>query len=325
MGKLTYTASAGLPPQSFGQEWLLHKRGSEWWYATGILNSASGDIYSWQFTLIKAVLKGLPFWLLMTALTDFQTGEHLYAQKMMPLPTRISVLPSAVGIPGEAVMWTKDGAPSRVEMIGKGFTLALNLKPNKAPAWHCDNGVLEMGNLGDPKERTYYYSYTNVSCQGCLMTDADAFPVTGKCWIDKQGGPYNLINVKTHWEWFSFRFDDGEEVMLFSFPQSSYQDGTYIRADGSYERLNDYTIEPIEFTEAAGMRFACKWSVTLTGGKAGTYTIVPKTDGQLNLAYFELLADIREESGTPVGVSFVELLPGVYNEKIDPTNMFKKV
>jgi len=42
---------------------------------------------------------------------------------------------------------------------------------------------------------------------------------------------------------------------------------------------------------------------------------VPLLDQQLNLVYFELLAEIYNPAGEKVGLCFVELLPGVYNKK----------
>jgi len=46
-------------------------------------------------------------------------------------------------------------------------------------------------------------------------------------------------------------------------------------------------------------------------------------DGQMNLAYFELLAEIINPSGERVGYCFVELLPGVRNPGKKPS--FKKL
>jgi len=45
------------------------------------------------------------------------------------------------------------------------------------------------------------------------------YKVSGKAWFDKQGGTYTLTSRWTNWEWFSMRFFDGKEIMLFSFPQ----------------------------------------------------------------------------------------------------------
>jgi hypothetical protein len=78
--------------------------------------------------------------------------------------------------------------------------------------------------------------------------------------------------------------------------------------------LNDYRITPLGFTVAGGKKFSCGWEVEMKGTKDEHYTIVPKIDGQLNLFYFELLADVIDRSGNKVGYCVVELLPGVYNK-----------
>ncbi len=56
---------------------------------------------------------------------------------------------------------------------------------------------------------------------------------------------------------------------------------------------------------------------------AQRYALEPFTTGQLNLAYFELPASIRDPNGEEVGLCFVELLPGVRNTKINPLLLFK--
>ncbi len=43
------------------------------------------------------------------------------------------------------------------------------------------------------------------------------------------------------------------------------------------------------------------------------YTLTPIIAGQLNLFYFELLAEIKDRAGNLAGYCFVELLPGVFN------------
>ena len=58
-----------------------------------------------------------------------------------------------------------------------------------------------------------------------------------------------------------------------------------------------------------------------------SYQIRPIMDGQMNLAYFELLAEIITPSGESVGYCFVELLPGVRNpgKKIGFKKLFERV
>ncbi|MFA7672911.1 MAG: lipocalin family protein [Clostridia bacterium] len=150
--------------------------------------------------------------------------------------------------------------------------------------------------------------------------------VKGKAWFDRQGGTYQLTNPLTNWEWFSFRFFDNEEVMLFSFPQTNYTDGTYIRENGEYQRLNDYYIEPLDFVTEPDTKykFSFGWKVKLNNIKEEEYLVRPVTDGQFNVFFFELLAEIINKQGKCVGYCFVELLPGARNKKMKTLLAFKK-
>lgn len=293
-------------------EFLCHKNGSEWWYCTGFINDEAGKLFSFQFTLARVRIYGIQFHILMMAVTDFETKKHYYAQKPIFFGRNVTITSEKVGLNGTAEM-EFSGKELKLAMNGSDYSLALEMNAVKPPVWHCDNGVLKMG-VDNPKETTYYWSYTNLAASGKLVLGDKEYKVAGKAWFDKQGGTYTLTNRWTNWEWFSLRFFDGEEVMLFSFPQDNYQDGTYIEKSGSYRRLNDYKITPLGFTEASGKKFSCGWEVEMKGVKDGEYTIVPKIDGQLNLFYFELLAEIKDKGGNNVGYCVVELLPGVYNE-----------
>jgi predicted secreted hydrolase len=307
-----YTASAGVPHRSMEDEFLCHRNGSEWWYCTGFVNDESGRLFSFQFTLARVRLSMVRMHILMTALTDFEGGKHHYAQKPVFFARNVVITQGRVGLHGKAEMGF-DGRDITLRMNGTDYSLSLEMNAVKPPVWHCDDGVLRMG-LDDPKETTYYWSYTNLAVSGKLTLENREHAVSGKAWFDKQGGTYTLTSRWTNWEWFSLRFHDGVEVMLFSFPQDDYQDGTYIDRSGTSRRLNDYRIEPLGFTEAGGKKFSCGWKLRMAGIKDEEYTIVPKIEGQLNLFYFELLADIRDRSGKDVGYGVVELLPGVYNE-----------
>ena len=59
--------------------------------------------------------------------------------------------------------------------------------------------------------------------------------------------------------------------------------------------------------------------------KDENYKIIPIIDGQMNLAYFEQLCYIYNKDNKEVGMCFVELLPGVYNQKIDGKLLLKKI
>jgi predicted secreted hydrolase len=319
MKNIQYTTSPGIPHGSMADEFLCHKHGPEWWYATGYLNDESGKLFTYQFTLAKIKIYGVKFNILMTAVTDFEKRKHHYAQQAIFFGRDIIITPGQVGLDGKAEM-TFSNQNLGLNMAGKDYSLKLDLNPVKPAVWHCDNGILKMG-IDD--EWTYYWSYTNLVVYGKLVLEGQEHQVSGKGWFDRQGGPYNPLDDRTSWEWFSLRFFDNEEVMLFSFPQDDYRDGTYIDQSGRSCRLNNYKVTPLEWTKAGGYKFSFGWMVEMRGIKDEQYTIIPKIDGQLNLFYFELLADIKDRTGKVVGYCVVELLPGVYN-KSSPLKAFAR-
>lgn len=315
---MEYTKSKGIPHSTMEEEWLVHKRQNEWWYATGYGVDKDGVLYSYQFTLIKAMVGIFPYFQLQCAVTNTATHDHRIVfrgvgKKEMEVSSKVAAV-------GNEARIEKVGKNFHVVMREDNFAADLTLRPAKRPVWHCDNGILQM-RVPKKKEKTYYYSWTNCPCEGTLTFDSKEVKIKGKGWIDKQGGTYSLLKPYTHWEWFSPRFFDGEEFMLFSFPEekgvhdSGYVDGTYIREDGSYCRLNNYSLEPLEFVNVDGMKFACKWKLVCPGVKEGEYLITPLIDGQLNLCYYELIARVENMKGDTVGYSFVELLAGARNKE----------
>jgi predicted secreted hydrolase len=321
MKNIQYTTSLGVPHGSMQQEFLCHWKCPEWWYTTGYMTDEIGNLFTYQFTLGKISIYGLKLHIFMTAVTDFQTGVHHYAQRAIFFDKDILITADRVGVDGSSTMTFGEGKLG-LDMQGKDYSLVLDMQAVKSPVWHADEGVLKMG-IND--HFTFYWSYTNLAVCGKLMLNGKEHKVTGKGWFDKQGGPYNPLDRRTSWEWFSLRFFDNEEIMLFSFPQDDYRDGTFIDKSGKRSRLNDYRIEPLGFTEAGGFKFSDGWKVELKGIKDEEYTIVPKIDGQLNLFFFEQLADIIDKKGKVVGFCFVELLPGVYNTKNTVSMAFARV
>ena len=307
----------------FDREWLLHKKCSEWWYATSILKDENNNLYSCQYTFLRMRL--LPFlkpYILMSAITDFQEEKHYYNQKFTLFSKNIRINKNEVLCSGAKVLKNKDGMT--ISSYGDQFSYELKLEYGKGPFWHCNKGKLYMG-IENEKETTFYYSYPNMPTTGMINLDGKEIKVSGKTWFDKQGGTFNFLDIHTHWEWFSMRFYDNEEVMLFNFPQQNYSDGTYIKSDLTSSRLNHYNMKPIKFTKRNSYKFSCGWELTMPGIKDENYKIIPIIDGQMNLAYFDQLCYIYNKDNQEVGMCFVELLPGVYNQKIDGKLLLKKI
>lgn len=317
----------------FDAEWPIQRGISGWWYITGYFMEPENPdrLYSYQFTVVKPKVFGLSPWILQLAITDVKTGKHDFAQRMTLSDPEIYVTEDTVQYQTLALV-KREATCMKLTVRTDTFDLDLVLDKGKGAFWHADNGVLVMGGAEDPRRRTVYYSYPNMPTSGQVVlhdpqSGSRTMQVKGKSWFDRQWGPYNIIKANTHWEWFSLRFFDDEEVMLFAFPQTSYYDGTYINSKCERKLTRDYTLTATSFTEAAQMTFSNHWTLFMPGVKEEKYEIRPLTVGQLNLAYFELLAGIFNESGEQVGLCMVELLPGARNpqSKINFLNLFKKV
>lgn len=296
---------------SFEEEWLSRKGASEWWYATGVLHDESGTLYSYQVVLIKACLGIMTPWFTQLALTNFETGKHYYYEHKQRNDKGVTVNETTAS--HEGTLSIVKGA-QRMTIIGNAdvFSFELDCDYGKGAFWHCDNGLLKMG-TETTKETTLYYSYPKMPTRGTITLDGKTLNVTGESWFDKQGGPYRLTEGDRHWEWFSLRFFDGEQIMLFSYPQHGYVDGTYIMADHA-ERLNHYTIQEEQIIEVDGLKYASGWTLNAPGVKQECYTIRPIMEGQRNGVYFEQLCDVLNADGEKVALCFVELLPGVRNK-----------
>jgi len=303
----------------FNEEWPPHKKVSGWWYITGYLSDPKHPehIYSYQYTLLRARIYGVTSTVLQLAFTDFATGKHFFKQRFSLRERKFFVDENNIQFPPLAHLQRGEDGIS-LTMQTDEFSLNLNLDYGKGAFWHGDDGVLVMGLPDDPVQRTVYYSYAG---------EKITLNVTGKSWFDRQWGPYKLVNPATHWEWFSLRFFDDEEVMLFAFSQHPYYDGTYIDKAGNRQLVRNYSYKEKELVEVDGFVFSKGWDLTLPGIKEEHYEIRPIMDGQMNLAYFELLAEIINPHGERVGYCFVELLPGVRNpgKKIDFRKLFKQV
>lgn len=79
--KIVYTKGTGIPHRRFEDEFLSHKKCSEWWYTTGYLEDEEKTLFSFQFTLAKVRLAAIRIHMLLTIVTDIRAQKHYYAQR----------------------------------------------------------------------------------------------------------------------------------------------------------------------------------------------------------------------------------------------------
>jgi predicted secreted hydrolase len=327
---------------SFEEEWPPHKGVIGWWYATGYLQDISNPdhLYAFQYTQFNFLFRPEepyrinPIYQLNLTFTDFQTGQYISEEARSPASERVYANEESVLFEDTSLVRGKD----HITLVGKGNQVqySFDLKIAKSPVWHADNGVLVMGFPNNPKERTVYYSYTNLPTTGEVSYVDKAgktvtLQVEGKSWLDRQWGPALMP-----WEWFSLRFFDDEEVMLFAFPNTNYQDATYIDAKGNTRIFSNYTYTPIKTVKVNLLAYSMGWDLNMPGIKEEHYRIVPLLENQYNpvgykaflgqraVGYFEVTCKIINDDGVVVGYAFAEILPRFSKLQWALTNIFLK-
>jgi predicted secreted hydrolase len=307
---------------NFEEEWPPHEGVTGWWYATGYLQDIDNPdhLYSYQYTqfnfpyLPETPNIRNPIYQLNLTFTDLQTGQYISEEVRCPVTERVYANENSVIFNDTSLVRGKNS----ITLVGKGNQVqySFELKMAKSPVWHADNGILVMGLPNDPQERTVYYSYTNLPTTGEVHFINKAgnkvtLQVAGKSWFDRQWGSATHI----FWEWFSLRFFDDEEVMLFAFPNTNYQDGTYIDAQGNTRIFSNYTCMPMKTIKVKRLAYSMGWDLNIPGIKEEHYRIEPFLENQYNqmldgkLGYFEVLCKITSDNGTLVGYAFAEILP----------------
>jgi predicted secreted hydrolase len=300
---------------TFNEEWEPHRRTNDWWYITGYLKDTKRpeNLYSYQFTLFNPGHFGKNFYDLHVAFTDIQTRRHIFKNRVKMTGERVKIDRDSVTFHPYA--WLQKNEHDMVLMTNtRGLEFSLNLGLGKGAFWHGDNGVMVMGLPENPVQRTVYYSYPNMPTSGIIRLAGHSgrreLEVTGKSWFDRQWGPFHLFDTACYWEWFSLRFFDDEEVMLFAFPRQRYFDGTYISKNGQSRRITDYQYNYHSLKHKGKSLFSYGWDVFLPGVKEERYRILPMNDHQYNSGYYETMASIYNTDGREVGYCFAELLPG---------------
>ncbi len=147
--------------------------------------------------------------------------------------------------------WASIGAPhaSRLEAVGPGFRVDVELHPTKAPYHAGDYGFLPFAERG----WFYYYSLTRMVATGTLAIGTRAptqLSTRGHAWVDHQWGPFYVTpfrnpRAREQYEWFSLQLSDGSDVILTSVwtpdgqlpSRDAYGGAGLVRADGSTSRL----------------------------------------------------------------------------------------
>ncbi|MFQ5873199.1 MAG: lipocalin family protein [Dehalococcoidia bacterium] len=236
---------------------------TEWWYYNGSLRTADGRDYGFHYVIFKIDVPFLPNTnIAHLSITDHQTSDYLTDQRQQ---LSESPLKDDSGFSFTIDGWTMAGFDGRDHLsasIGDyAFDLSLNSK--KPPVLHGGTGLIGFGPAGN----SYYYSRTRLAISGILSVKGQEAPATGFAWFDRQWGNFTVVALG--WDWFSLRFDDGSELMLYQLKDEDQRTiqyyGTYIARTGQQETLadSDVTVKSTGTwtSPASGAEYPMGWTL----------------------------------------------------------------
>ena len=227
---------------------------TEWWYYTGNLHSAAGDLYGFQLTFFRSQIsppgaaKTWPvppsawrtqqIYSAHAAVSDIAGKRHLQAEL---ISREALTMAGVLHRPSETVVYLKNwsariGSETQMLKVGTAeFSYDLTLKPLKPPVLHGRAGYSLKGLSA--QRASCYYSYTRQEVDGRLTIGGKTFAVSGQGWMDHEFSTAMLEPGIKGWDWFSLQLSDRTEIMVFLLRTdeggiSAVSGGTFVDPEG---------------------------------------------------------------------------------------------
>ena len=216
----------------------------EWWYTTSIVNDGHGHRYA-VFFAIWAKPLGL---VARSNVVDLGADRIVHASEQARLGARTAgALSLAVGTSRLRFSERAPYGAFSIRAGGKHDGLNLVLVPQKPYVLQGRGGVIQQS-VGGPSS---YYSATRMAVIGTLTIGGRAVPVSGSSWLDHQWGSFGTVRKALRWDWFSCRFADRSELMLYRFldlsnrPLGRYDTGTFVDPDGTSHAVPRFRVDQL--------------------------------------------------------------------------------
>jgi predicted secreted hydrolase len=291
-------ATLAVPSLHFPRDHFGHRAGIEWWYFTAYVHGSDGHRYSVFFTLFKRGGFVLP----VSQVVNLDTGKRVGHSEQ--------VMTARIGSTGLNVHGVNGGltyvADSRSWALGakKGsYLMSMIATPEKPYVLHGGGtGFIRQGSA-----TSNYYSSTRMKAGGIIVNGRRRIEYHGTAWFDHQWGNFTNNPSASHWDWFSCRFDDRTELMLYRF-RDGHASGTAVDRAGHGRLVTSFGAKPGKRDyRAVGRSWPLDWTLTVPGEHLAErlHAIVPD-----QLFRSLLLPTFWEgavtATGTKDGVCFVE-------------------
>ena len=221
-------ATAGL---HFPRDHYGHDVAIEWWYVTADVHGSDGDRYSVFFTVFKRGTALLP----VSQVIDLDTGARI-GHTQQVAAARIGPAALNVRLPTVGLSYSAASNTWRFHAADLTYSLKMTATPQKPYVLHGGgSGVIQQGGA-----TSRYYSETRMAATGTIRHDLSIVSFTGKAWLDHQWGNFPNDPSALHWDWFSCRFDDRTELMLYRF-RDGHESGTAVDRSGHGRTVTSFT------------------------------------------------------------------------------------
>jgi predicted secreted hydrolase len=303
---LAAVAAAAGPRVTLPRDHYAHAAGIEWWYVTGLARGQDGHRYSVFYTLFKRGGLVLP----VSQVVDLSSGAlvgHTEAIGRATLGARsldVATAGATLRYAGETDTWTFGAR-------GPGYSLALVARPEKPYVLHGGGtGYIAQSQAG----LSAYYSATRMAATGSIVHGGRKIPFVGTAWLDHQWGNFVDDPRAFNWDWFSCRFDDRTELMLYRFrtragrPLAANRNGTFVRRDGSGRQVTAFSVVPgARVLDEAGHRWPLDWTLHVPAlGLTETVHSLSRNQLVRNAVLPTFWEGASSATGTKRGYCFVE-------------------
>ncbi|MGB7479157.1 MAG: carotenoid 1,2-hydratase, partial [Burkholderiaceae bacterium] len=232
---------------------------TEWWYATGWLQTADGKPLGFQLTFFRSATETdadnpsrfAPQQLIIAhaALSDPALGHLLHDQKSARAGFGLAYAKS--GDTDVALddwrLWRQPDGRYRALLAAADFTLDLTLAPTQPPLLQGAGGYSQKGPR--PEQASYYYSLPQLRVEGRVARGGRLLAVSGSAWLDHEWSTSVLDPNASGWDWTGINLANGGALMAFQIRDKAgaklWAHATLRDAAG---QVRQYRPDQVEFT-----------------------------------------------------------------------------
>lgn len=251
---------------------------TEWWYATGWLQTPDGKPLGFQVTFFRSATghdrrnssRFAPKQLIVAhaALSDPALGRLQHDQKIARAGFGLAQAaePTTDLRLGSWTMRREGDGRYRVNLPARDFSVALTLTPTQPLLLQGERGFSRKG--PKPEQASYYYSEPQLQVSGSVTRDGKQVEVTGNAWLDHEWSSTVLDPSAVGWDWVGANLDDGSALMAFRIRTADggtlWQHALLRSPDGRQRQFSDREVQFVPLRQWRSPRTKASYPVEMT-------------------------------------------------------------